>query len=98
MPASQRAGDRGPAKVNAAASLAVGFKSLHCAAEFGSRTAIDIHRRHRSDVRTLCDNPKKCASLSFTAHAVMSTGILRHHHAGSLGESLHTFGHCVLDK
>ena len=85
-----RAGDRGPAKVNA--PQAVGPKCRHCGGEFGSRTAMDVHRRHRSRLKTQCANPDGSASLSFTARFGMSTGILRQHHVATLGRSLNTCG------
>ena len=87
MPAS-RTGDRAPAKANA--PQAVGFKGIHCSGEFSSRMAMDIHRRHRTNIGTACADPEQYASLSYTPRADLSTGILRQHHAGPLGEFLRT--------
>jgi hypothetical protein len=47
LPASQgRAGDMGPVNVNS--PQAIVFKCLYGAGGVGSRTAMDVHRRHRS--------------------------------------------------
>ena len=87
MPAS-RTGDRAPAKANV--PQAVVFKCIHCSGEFSSRTAMDCHRRHQTSIGTPCADPEQYQSLSFTPRADLSTGILRHHPAGTLGEFLRT--------
>ena len=86
MPAS-RIGHRAPAKANAPQAL--GFKCLNCSGEFSSRTAMDCHRRYQTSIGTPCADPEQYQSLSFTPRADLSTGILRHHPAGTLGESIH---------
>ena len=65
----------------------VGFKCSNCNGEFASRHAMDCHRRHPSSIGTECANPRSSKSMSFTARADMSTGILRHHDAAIVGES-----------
>ncbi len=79
-------------------SQAVVFKCIHSTGEFGSRMARDVHHRHRRSIGTPCADPGSAALLLFTAHADMTSGILHQHHAGTLGESLRTFGHCAIDK
>ncbi len=68
------------------APQAVGFKCAHCAGEFGSRRAMDCHRRHATSNGTPCADPNNSKSLSFTGRADMSTGILRQHDNATLGE------------
>ncbi len=87
MPAS-RTGGKAPAKANAPQGL--GFKCINCSGEFSSRTAMDCHRRHQTSIGTPCEDPEQYQSLSFTPRADLSTGILRHHPAGTLGEFLRT--------
>ena len=77
-------------QVKANAPQGVGFKCAHCNGEFGSRRAMDCHRRHAKSVGTPCADPRSFKSLSFTGRADMSTGILRQHNAGTLGLSNHT--------
>ena len=86
MPAS-RTGGRAPAKANAPQAL--GFKCINCSGEFSSRTAMDCHRRYQTSIGTPCADPEQYQSLSFTPRADLSTGILRHHPAGTLGELIH---------
>ena len=67
------------------APQAVGFKCAHCGGEFGSRRAMDCHRRHATSIGTPCADPNSSKSLSVTGRADMSTGILRQHDAATLG-------------
>ena len=81
-----RARVSGAVKVNA--PQAVGFKCVHCNGGFGSRRAMDTHRRHQKSIGTPCADPKSSKSQSFTTRSDMSTGILRQHDAATLGKSM----------
>ena len=59
--------------------LSLGFKCAHCGGEFGSRSGMDSHRRHRNSIGTLCADPMNSKSMSFTERADHSAGILRQH-------------------
>ena len=74
---------QGRAAVKANAPQGVEFKCAHCNGEFGSRRAMECHRRHAKSVGTPCADPRSFKSLSFT-------GRLRQHDAGTLGLSNHT--------
>ena len=88
---------QGCARVKANAPQGVGFKCAHCNGEFGSRRAMDCHRRHTTKVGTPCADPRSFKSLSFAGRADMSTGILRQHDAGTLGLSNHTPTPCLFN-
>ena len=66
----------------------LGFKCIICDAEFTSRRGADCHRRHPKCIGTACADPSNIRSLSLTERPDVSVGILRHHSAAPLGQSL----------
>ena len=74
----------GPAVVQA-----LGFKCIACNAEFANRRGADCHRRHPTCIGTACADPSNVRSLSLTERPDVSVGILRHHSAVPLGESMY---------
>jgi len=59
--------------------LALGFKCTYCGGEFGSRSGIDCHRRHRNSIGTPCADPMNSKSMSLTQRGDSCTGNLRLH-------------------
>ena len=59
--------------------ISLGFKCAYCGGEFGSRSGMDSHRRHRNSTGTPCADPMNSKSMSFTGRADGSAGILRQH-------------------
>ena len=61
--------------------LALGFKCAYCGGEFGSRSGIDCHRRHRNSIGpgTPCADPMNSRSMSLTQRGDSYTGNLRLH-------------------
>jgi hypothetical protein len=59
--------------------IALGFKCVECRAEFDSRHAIDVHRRHIASVGTPCADPRNHKSMSMTERDDQAAGILRQH-------------------
>jgi hypothetical protein len=59
--------------------LSLGFKCAYCGGEFGSRTGMDCHRRHRNSIGTPCADPMNSKSMSLTQRGDSYTGSLRLH-------------------
>ncbi len=74
----------GPAVVQA-----LGFKCIICDGEFASKHAADCHRRQPAFIGTKCAEPRSIRSLSLTERPDVSVGILRHHSAVPLGQSMY---------
>ena len=66
----------------------LGFKCIACNSEFANRRGADCHRRHPTCIGTACADPSNVRSLSLTDRPDVSVGILRHHSAVPLGESM----------
>jgi hypothetical protein len=61
-------------------TISLGFKCLKCRGEFGSRVALDCHRRHINSTGTPCADPENHKSMSFTERGGHSiAGVLREH-------------------
>ncbi len=63
--------------------ISLGFKCAYCGGEFGSRAAIDCHRRHRNSIGTPCANSMNSKSMALTQRGDSYTGNHRLH--GTLG-------------
>ena len=61
------------------APQALGFRCAHCTSEFGTRRAMDCHRRKQSSLGTGCADPSNSKSVSFTGRASISSSIIREH-------------------
>jgi hypothetical protein len=64
---------------NRNAPMALGFKCAHCDGEFGSRKAMNCHRRLPRSIGTGCEDPKSSKSMSYTGRANLSSSIVRQH-------------------
>ena len=65
--------------MNRNAPMALGFKCAHYDGEFGSRKAMDCHRRLPRSIGTGCEDPKSSKSMSYTGRANLSSSIVRQH-------------------
>ena len=75
----RRGAGRGKPEGRKQLPISLGFTCAHCGGDFGSRTGMDCHRRHRNSVGTPCADPMNSKSMSFTGRADQYGGILRRH-------------------
>jgi hypothetical protein len=75
----RRGAGRGKPEGRQQLPISLGFTCAHCGGDFGSRTGMDCHRRHRNSVGTPCADPMNSKSMSFTGRADQYGGILRRH-------------------
>ena len=76
----RRGAGRGKPEGRAQLPISLGFKCLECRGEFGSRVALDCHRRHINSTGTPCADPDNHKSMSFTERGGHSiAGVLREH-------------------
>jgi hypothetical protein len=79
FPSMRRGAGRGKPEGRKQLPISLGFTCAHCGGDFGSRTGMDCHRRHRNSVGTPCADPMNSKSMSFTGRADQYGGILRRH-------------------
>ena len=76
----RRGAGRGKPEGRTQSTISLGFKCLECRGEFGSRVALDCHRRHINSTGTPCADPDNHKSMSFTERGGHSiAGVLREH-------------------
>jgi hypothetical protein len=76
----RRGAGRGKPEGRAQVPISLGFKCLECRGEFGSRVALDCHRRHENSIGTPCADPENHKSMSFTERGGRSfAGVVREH-------------------
>ena len=76
----RRGAGRGKPEGRAQLPISLGFKCLECRGEFGSRVALDCHRRHGNSIGTPYADPENHKSMSFTERGGRSfAGVVREH-------------------